>query len=80
MKYEMVYFDLDGTLLDFAKAERESIGAVLEEFGIPLSNDQIQTYVEINKKWWRFFSEGKGFERENRGRKVRGILVLVGTS
>jgi YjjG family noncanonical pyrimidine nucleotidase len=59
MKYEMVYFDLDGTLLDFAKAERESIRAVLEEFGIPLSDDQIQTYVEINKKWWRLFSEGK---------------------
>ncbi|HBT38849.1 MAG: HAD superfamily (Subfamily IA) hydrolase, TIGR02254 [Thermotoga sp. 50_1627] len=59
MRYEMVYFDLDGTLLDFAKAEREAISTVLAEFGIPLSDDQIRMYVEINKKWWRFLSEGK---------------------
>lgn len=55
----MVYFDLDGTLLDFARSEREAIVAVFQRFGIDLSHDQIKAYVEINKKWWRFFSEGR---------------------
>lgn len=59
MKYEMVYFDLDGTLLDFARAEKEALSSVFAEYGVALNDEQIQAYVEINKKWWRFLSEGK---------------------
>ncbi|KAF2958481.1 haloacid dehalogenase [Thermotoga sp. Ku-13t] len=59
MRYEMVYFDLDGTLLDFAKTEREALSSVFAEYGVILNDQQIQAYIEINKKWWRFFSEGK---------------------
>lgn len=59
----MVYFDLDGTLLDFARSEREALTAIFSENGVFLTERDVQSYVEINKKWWRAFSEGR-FSKE----------------
>lgn len=59
MKYEIVYFDLDNTLLDFSKSERESLKNVFERHEVFLSEEEVSIYVEINKKWWKLFSEGK---------------------
>lgn len=63
MRYRMIYFDLDGTLLDFARSEREALTAVFFENGVFLTERDVQSYVEINKKWWRSFSEGR-FSKE----------------
>ncbi|HOJ88978.1 MAG TPA: YjjG family noncanonical pyrimidine nucleotidase [Pseudothermotoga sp.] len=58
MKYEMVYFDLDNTLLDFSRSEKESLCCVLAKYGYDLTDEQVQLYVQINKKWWQAFSVG----------------------
>lgn len=58
MKYEMVYFDLDNTLLDFSRSEKESLRYVLSKYGFGLTDEQIELYIQINKKWWQNFSKG----------------------
>lgn len=58
MKYEMVYFDLDNTLLDFSRSEKESLCYVFSKYGFELSDEQVELYIQINKKWWQDFSKG----------------------
>ncbi|KAF2955915.1 YjjG family noncanonical pyrimidine nucleotidase [Marinitoga sp. 38H-ov] len=59
MKYEIVYFDLDHTLLDFEKSEKFALFGVLKELNIPTKDEYLEIYRPINEKWWKLFSEGK---------------------
>ncbi|APT75546.1 haloacid dehalogenase [Marinitoga sp. 1137] len=59
MKYEIVYFDLDHTLLDFPKSERYALFEVLKSLNVEPKEEFIEIYVPINEKWWKLFSEGK---------------------
>lgn len=54
----MVYFDLDNTLLDFSRSEKEALQSVMSEYGYQINNEQIDLYIQINKKWWQAFSNG----------------------
>ncbi|MEJ5228862.1 MAG: YjjG family noncanonical pyrimidine nucleotidase [Pseudothermotoga sp.] len=59
MKYEMVYFDLDNTLLDFSRSEKEALYNTFKNYDLLLTEEQITLYTQINKKWWLAFSQGK---------------------
>ncbi|MBM7559962.1 YjjG family noncanonical pyrimidine nucleotidase [Marinitoga litoralis] len=59
MKYEIVYFDLDHTLLDFEKSEKYALFEVLKELNLPTKDEYLEIYKPINEKWWKLFSEGK---------------------
>ena len=43
-KYQVLLFDVDGTLLDFDKAERIGIDRVLTHFGVPATEENMQKY------------------------------------
>ncbi len=55
MKYTTALFDLDGTLLDFATAERQGFFAVMEKFNIPCDIKLYERYSEINDSLWKAF-------------------------
>ena len=38
-KYKILLFDVDDTLLDFQKAEKEALRMLFEEKGIPLTSE-----------------------------------------
>lgn len=59
MKYSIVYFDLDHTLFDFDRTERESLEVVLENASVKATPEMIKRYKEINAKLWSEFSSGK---------------------
>ncbi|GAB6189539.1 YjjG family noncanonical pyrimidine nucleotidase [Marinitoga arctica] len=59
MKYEIVYFDLDHTLLDFGKSEKIALFSMLKHFSIKPKEEHLKIYIPINEKWWKLFSEGK---------------------
>ncbi|MEN3008661.1 MAG: YjjG family noncanonical pyrimidine nucleotidase [Pseudothermotoga sp.] len=80
LNYRMVYFDLDGTLLDFARSEREALTAVFSTHGVFLTEKEIETYVEINKKWWKFFSEGRFSKEEIVVARFKEFISLLGRS
>lgn len=66
---KIILWDIDGTLLDFHAAERESIKTLFKQFDIGECTDEmIQRYSKINRTYW---------ERLERG-EVTKPQVLVG--
>lgn len=56
--YKFILFDLDNTLLDFDKAEEESIKQVFKKFGIDYSVENLKLYRKINVKLWEELEKG----------------------
>ena len=48
-----IFFDLDDTLLDFHRSEREAITQTLSSFGIDPTDAVRERYSEINKYVWK---------------------------
>ena len=59
MKYEMIYFDLDNTILDFNKSEEYALKVVFEYLDYEFKDEYVEIYRPINEKWWKLYSEGK---------------------
>lgn len=56
--YKALLFDVDGTLLDFDRAEEMGLKAVLKAYGLKPSRENLDCYIEMNKKLWSRFEEG----------------------
>lgn len=54
-----VLFDVDDTLLDFGKAEAAAIRKTYERIGIPVTDELIRRYSEINAQQWSRFEKGE---------------------
>lgn len=57
--YQVLLFDVDGTLLDFDKAEKIGISHVLTHFGIPATKENLQKYHHLNKSYWQKLERGE---------------------
>ncbi|MBR6634076.1 MAG: YjjG family noncanonical pyrimidine nucleotidase [Clostridia bacterium] len=73
MKYTTALFDLDGTLLDFASAEKQGFFAAMEKHGIPCDINVYERYSAINDSLWKAF-ERKEITKEEIGTKRYEIL------
>lgn len=58
MKYKVLLFDIDDTLLDFDKAETLSIIECFEKYNISYNDDVVKHYKEINLSYWKEFEKG----------------------
>ncbi len=58
-KYEVLLFDVDGTLLDFDKAEEEGIEGLLNHFGVPVTEENKHKYHITNKRYWEMLERGE---------------------
>lgn len=54
-----IFFDLDDTLLDFRRAEAESLKRTLPAFEVDPAPAVLERYHEINAAQWRLLEEGK---------------------
>lgn len=62
---KVVLWDIDGTLLDFAPAERHAIQTSMQEFGLPeCTEEMLADYSEINKRYWRGLEKGQLFKKQ----------------
>lgn len=59
LRYETILFDADGTLLDFSRSEREALAQVLLEAGLPVRDEVICAYSEINDVLWKALERGE---------------------
>ena len=63
-KYKVLLFDLDDTLLDFAKAERKAFKKLLSFYNVDFSEEKFGSYKEINHKLWSSFERGEISNKE----------------
>lgn len=55
-----ILWDIDGTLLDFLKAEEYGIRACFRRFGLGNCTDEMLTrYSRINRSWWERLERGE---------------------
>lgn len=59
MRYDVILWDADNTLLDFDYSQRFSISKSLQEIHITPTEDMIQTYSNINDSWWKRLERGE---------------------
>ncbi len=59
MKYKILLFDSDDTLLDFKAAERSALEKAMKESGLPFSNNLAELYSKANDVYWKAFERGE---------------------
>ncbi|MCM1043607.1 MAG: YjjG family noncanonical pyrimidine nucleotidase [Corallococcus sp.] len=59
MKYSTLLFDIDGTILDFAKSEENALKLTFEHFGFYYSDYTLERYRFNNEIQWHLFEQGK---------------------
>jgi len=52
MRYEWMFLDADGTLLDYDAAERAALSESLRQIGVPYDDAHLQTYRLHNAELW----------------------------
>ena len=54
-----IFLDLDDTLLDFHKAEKNAIANTLSQFGVEPKEEYLSRYSELNLSQWKLLEQGK---------------------
>jgi len=58
MRYPILWFDLDNTLLHFSNSSHQAFSALCKEIGLEEKEDSYATYHKINKVEWKLFEQG----------------------
>jgi 2-haloacid dehalogenase len=59
MRYDLILFDLDDTLLDFGAGQRAALAALIERLGFAASETLIARFLLINEARWRRLERGE---------------------
>lgn len=60
MRYDIILWDLDNTILDFDKAESKTMKSLFLRFGFGECTDEmVARYSEINKEYWHKLERGE---------------------
>ncbi|MDO5399349.1 MAG: YjjG family noncanonical pyrimidine nucleotidase [Eubacteriales bacterium] len=57
--YKILLIDLDDTVLDFKKAEKNAIGKIIRQFGVEPTEAVLHRYHLINKAHWERLERGE---------------------
>lgn len=58
MKYEILLFDADNTILNFDKAEEQALKQAFTETGLHFDNNVLDIYRRNNVRQWQLFEQG----------------------
>lgn len=53
-----IFLDIDDTILDFKKDSIEGIGTIYRQYDIPVTNETIDVFNEINHRLWKDYELG----------------------
>ena len=54
-----VFLDLDDTILDFQRGERKAIHHAFTDMGLPVNEEIVERYIEINLACWKALERGE---------------------
>ena len=54
-----IFLDLDDTIFDFKACERRALSAVLRDFSLPFTDDDLLSYSLINDRMWKALERGE---------------------
>lgn len=77
-KYTTILFDADNTLLNFDKDEHQALVRTLEDYGVPVTDENISTYVNINKGLWKKIETGEITKPELKRTRFRLFFEAIG--
>ena len=80
MKYKILLFDLDDTLLDFAANEADSLSKLFKQHGYTLTDEVFQLYASINKQLWADYENGVIELREVLNSRFSKTMTKLGVS
>ena len=78
MTYQWILFDADNTLFDFDKSEKFALERAFLDYEIPITDEYIKTYHEVNKQCWKAFEEGEMDQDTLRSRRFELFLNQIG--
>ena len=64
MKYDILLFDADNTILDFDKAEEQALKWAFRDTGLEFTCKTLAVYRQKNIEQWRLFEQGKQTKEE----------------
>lgn len=76
--YNCLLFDVDGTLLDFASAEKEAVSGTLAQFNLPASPEVIEQFSTINSGLWKSMERGEIKKEKLVVRRFEVLLEQLG--
>ena len=59
MRYDVLLWDIDGTLMDFKKAEALALAKSLRDIGVEPDNPMLEDYSAINISYWKRLETGE---------------------
>lgn len=77
-KYTTLLFDADNTLLDFHKDERQALIRVLTHYGVPVTEENVKIYSEINLGMWKQLERGEITKEELKRTRFRKFFAAIG--
>ena len=72
-----ILLDLDDTILDFHKAEKEALKKALHKIGVEPTEALLKRYSEINLSQWKLLELGKLTHAEVKINRYRILLLLL---
>ena len=59
MRYDILLWDVDGTLMDFKKSEAVALSCTMRDFGFEPTLEKIEDYSRINVSYWKRLELGE---------------------
>lgn len=76
--FDYLLMDADGTLFDFARAERRALTQVFQWAGIDDRQRAQELYLRINRALWDAFERGEVTKDQLQGRRFAQLLEAMG--
>lgn len=58
-RYDIIFWDVDGTLLNFLKSEHFALTDTLNKYGLPANDEIVEVYSKINEECWKKLELGE---------------------
>ncbi len=79
-QYDLLLFDLDNTVLDFAHCEVHVLLQTFQNYGWNLTEKQVHQYLEINERNWKAFEQGSKTQAETVVDRFAEFCGYLGTT